>query len=315
MVLHDCVAIPEFGGFIATRRSAAIDTAGKLISPPGKHISFNKQLQSNDGILIHYLADKYNVSYHDAEVAVTGFVKRSKQVLEQGADVLFPEVGRLSADTEGNWQFQRAEGAVNDLKSFGLPVAYYQKTYEVSEKAHITKTIPITTAEVETKVKSNGYGWQVAASIAVVLLLGVLMATNIYIKPLALNNLGVVDPTWFWDSVTSEVEAMEPSLEPASEPSNTTPLPAIDNPDILMVSDQQLQEGYYMVWGSFTKEHNARQMVHHLKHEPLQIMQSAEGYYRVVYYATDNTTWAGKSLDHHRQKKFRQNIWLLYNLH
>ena len=53
---HDCVVIPEFGGFITTHKSSILDSNALKIYPPSKQISFNKKLQSNDGLLIQKIS-------------------------------------------------------------------------------------------------------------------------------------------------------------------------------------------------------------------------------------------------------------------
>ena len=62
LFLHDCVIIPDFGGFICNYRSAYIDADSGVICPPGKDILFNRNLTHNDGLLVNWIADKENIS-------------------------------------------------------------------------------------------------------------------------------------------------------------------------------------------------------------------------------------------------------------
>ena len=48
---HNCVIVPEFGGFIANYKSAVIDTVNNRINPPSKSVLFNPNLVNNDGLL------------------------------------------------------------------------------------------------------------------------------------------------------------------------------------------------------------------------------------------------------------------------
>ena len=41
---HDCVIVPDFGGFVCNYGPAAIDPAKHLFEPPAKRILFNKGL-------------------------------------------------------------------------------------------------------------------------------------------------------------------------------------------------------------------------------------------------------------------------------
>ena len=53
---YECVIIPGFGAFLANYTSASIDADSSTFYPPGKTISFNRQLQTNDGLLANYVA-------------------------------------------------------------------------------------------------------------------------------------------------------------------------------------------------------------------------------------------------------------------
>ena len=48
---HDCVIVPGFGGFIGNYTPASIDKSSGTFYPPVKQISFNRNLNHNDGLL------------------------------------------------------------------------------------------------------------------------------------------------------------------------------------------------------------------------------------------------------------------------
>ncbi len=49
---HDCVIVPGFGGFIGNYTPARIDKRTGTFYPPVKQISFNRNLNHNDGLLV-----------------------------------------------------------------------------------------------------------------------------------------------------------------------------------------------------------------------------------------------------------------------
>jgi hypothetical protein len=63
---YDCVTVPGFGAFLGTPASAELDTDNETIYPPTKQISFNAQLQSNDGLLANAIAVEQQTSYEQA---------------------------------------------------------------------------------------------------------------------------------------------------------------------------------------------------------------------------------------------------------
>ena len=54
---YDCVTVPDFGAFLTSRVSAKIHESTHTFYPPKKVLSFNEQLQNNDGLLANYIAE------------------------------------------------------------------------------------------------------------------------------------------------------------------------------------------------------------------------------------------------------------------
>ena len=63
---HDCVIVPDFGGFVNQYRCASFSTDHKEILPPSKNIVFNTNLNHNDGLLINTIMLKENINYEQA---------------------------------------------------------------------------------------------------------------------------------------------------------------------------------------------------------------------------------------------------------
>ena len=60
---HNCVIIPDFGGFVANYESSRLDNHSNLIYAPKKSIVFNKSLQNNDGLLINEIASYEGLTF------------------------------------------------------------------------------------------------------------------------------------------------------------------------------------------------------------------------------------------------------------
>ena len=63
---YECVIIPGFGAFLTRYQSAHIDEISNTFHPPSKIVSFNKQLQANDGLFANYVASVEKFSYETA---------------------------------------------------------------------------------------------------------------------------------------------------------------------------------------------------------------------------------------------------------
>ena len=46
---YECVSVPGFGAFLTQRVSAKINDTTNTFYPPKKTVSFNEQIQKNDG--------------------------------------------------------------------------------------------------------------------------------------------------------------------------------------------------------------------------------------------------------------------------
>jgi hypothetical protein len=119
LFLHDCVIIPDFGGFVANYAPASIHPTQNIFSPPSKKIAFNKKLQNNDGLLANYIAVSEGISYAEALLAIASEVAVFHAILKDGKTILLHPIGSLFLDIEKNLQFEA--GTVNYLRdAFGL---------------------------------------------------------------------------------------------------------------------------------------------------------------------------------------------------
>lgn len=106
LFLHDCVIIPDFGGFICNYRSAYIDEINGMICPPGKDILFNRNLTHNDGLLVNWIADKENISYDKAGKQLILFCEDLKIRLNQKQRIVFGDIGVFFTDRRFNVIFE-----------------------------------------------------------------------------------------------------------------------------------------------------------------------------------------------------------------
>ena len=79
---YECVTVPGFGAFLSHPISARVDIVSNDFYPPQKQLSFNIQLQSNDGLLTSYISEvekiKADLSKKDNEKK-----KEATQISEQ----------------------------------------------------------------------------------------------------------------------------------------------------------------------------------------------------------------------------------------
>jgi cell division septation protein DedD len=117
---HDCVIVPDLGGFVANYSSAKIHPVQHTFTPPAKNIVFNKNLKNNDGLLANHIAMGQDTSYPEALKYIGNFVERTNFDIKKGGRVKIEDVGTLFLDVEKNIQFEPDTKTNHLLDAFGL---------------------------------------------------------------------------------------------------------------------------------------------------------------------------------------------------
>ncbi|GJM33766.1 MAG: hypothetical protein DHS20C18_27670 [Saprospiraceae bacterium] len=137
----DEVNIPGLGGFSAHYKPAVVDQIQGQLHPPAKELQFNGNLVVDDGFLVQYIQEKYQVSPVDAQTAIREYVRGVKAALERQEIVAFPRLGRLYLDYEHTYKFLPDTTNFN-TDSFGLPKV---EAYPIAHnnKPNYTQATPV----------------------------------------------------------------------------------------------------------------------------------------------------------------------------
>jgi nucleoid DNA-binding protein len=117
---YECVIIPGFGAFLTQYQSATIDGENHTMFPPGKQVSFNKQLQTNDGLLANYVATVDGLSYEAALKQIRNYTSQLSLSLAQDKEVVIPQIGSFTLNKEQRVQFIPSQKETFSTASFGL---------------------------------------------------------------------------------------------------------------------------------------------------------------------------------------------------
>ncbi len=119
---HDCVVIPNFGGFLLQYVPASIHPVQHVFTPPSRTVAFNAALKVNDGILAKYVASAFNITYHDALEKLRIFSAECQLHLRLHRSITFTGIGTLKLDAHDLIDFLPLEGGNYLADAFGLPV-------------------------------------------------------------------------------------------------------------------------------------------------------------------------------------------------
>jgi hypothetical protein len=274
---HDCVIIPGFGGFIGNFSPARINKTTGTFYPPLKQISFNRNLNHNDGLLISKISRSMGVNYGDARHLVEEFVKELTGRLARGEKVVFDHIGTFVYNRENNVQFE-PEARINYYAgSFGLesfqcvPVRDYDVRKRITR--HIDKD-PLLQASTRKNL------WRVAVMIPILaLLIAVPLKTDLFKTKVEATSMNPL--------VTAEIESNRKAVDEAvvimpdtsSYPETESPVPS---PALAPPSVPENQ--YCVITGSFKSEQNAISHVNDLKAEGFnpELKQAPNGFFRVT---------------------------------
>jgi hypothetical protein len=267
---YECVTVPEFGAFLTQRVSATIHESTNAFYPPKKKLSFNEQIQTNDGILTHYIADVEKIPFEEASKKIEKRVKALKSYLTEGETISFDNIGDLSLNNEGKIIFEPSYHLNYLTDAFGLSQfvspSVSREVYK-EEVQKIEKVVPI--AITPERRKSRGY-LKYAAVAVVALTLGGFVASNYYV-----NNI----------NTQNQIAQEEANQQLESKIQEATFV--IENPLPAVTLHVKKQTGnYHIIAGAFRVEENSDKKLAELKalgYDARKIGMNKYGLHEVVY--------------------------------
>jgi nucleoid DNA-binding protein len=125
LLQNNCVIVPGFGGFVAKTSSAKLNMETGTIQPPGKSILFNKQLTTNDGLLVNYICQQTKISFNESSDFVNAQVQHWNTQMTNGERVELDKIGFLFLDSENNIRFEQDRYTNLLLNSYGLEAIHF----------------------------------------------------------------------------------------------------------------------------------------------------------------------------------------------
>jgi len=118
--VHDCVIVPDFGGFVVQTIPMRYDTDNHLFEPMRKEIVFNETLQYNDGLLIEAYMQAEKADYRTARQLMHEDVALLREKLQRDGVLNLENIGSFSMGEEGQLIFEANEAGWLNALMFGL---------------------------------------------------------------------------------------------------------------------------------------------------------------------------------------------------
>lgn len=290
---HDCVIVPGFGGFIGNYTPARIDKESNTFFPPVKQISFNRNLNHNDGLLIGRISGSTQMNYVDVRNIVEEFVAETKRKLEKGEKVIFDNIGSFINNHEGNIQFEPDRSVNYHLDSYGLESFQCPPLEGYDIRKRIIKH---SDKDPVTQVPVRKILWRAAVIVPLLALLVIVpLKTDLFkskvetttLNPLVSaefeNNKKAVDEGNVIDSTRIDIRKDSISTgTPLRDEAKPAPVEK-SVPEVVTSANPAETDGYFVITGSFKSRENAVAQVNLLIEAGFspEIVPTGNGFFRV----------------------------------
>ncbi|WP_298901052.1 SPOR domain-containing protein [uncultured Psychroserpens sp.] len=294
---YDCVIVPQFGAFLTHRVSAKVHETTNAFYPPKKALSFNEQLQNNDGLLANYIAEIEKIPYAVAVEKVVKQVKAIKSYLVEGETIALHNIGDLVLNTEGKINFEPSLHINYLTDAFGLSQFTASDITREVYKEHVEEleeAIPLTITP-ETR-KTRPY-LKYAAVALIALTFGGFTASNYYVNQIDEHNQMAQEEA----NQQMDIRVQEGTFIIDS------PLPAAT------LNVEKPSGNYHIVAGAFRVEANSDKKVQQLRDKGFKARKigvNRYGLHEVVYSSFTDRIEALKAL-RTIKRTHNSDAWLL----
>lgn len=175
LTCHDCVIVPGWGAFVSQYIGARLSDDGLKVLPPSRILGFNPDVAHNDGLLASSIARREGISYDAATALIANDVSMYFHRVDVLGELVMPRVGRFVKSSNGAMLFEPdADAPVVAACYAGLPEVAVRAIDSQSDEAPVI--LP-----VAPRRRSGFAPLRIAASVAVLLGMGVLLSTPVLV--------------------------------------------------------------------------------------------------------------------------------------
>lgn len=312
---HDCVIVPELGGFIANYSPARIHPVRHTFTPPARTLAFNAILRNNDGLLANAIKSGMEISYAEAVELLHNEVAEMLEKIGKGEKISLAQIGTLSNDRENNIQFIPSQGTNYNSDSYGLtnftsPAIKREALHEKISRRLMPQQAVRSSRRLPATLK-----W--AAVFLPLISIGLWSAFNPEkINSLYSNYASFLPSSEKSVSVSGKHEASQKPLTKVIEklPEQTTAevieTPVAEEKPVVVTTEADI---YFIIAGAFSVEENAQKLSEELRlkgYDSFIAGQNRRGLYRVTLEGFSDKELALQKISEFRKGEF-PGAWLL----
>jgi nucleoid DNA-binding protein len=294
---YECVIIPGFGALLTHHKSASIDENTNTFHPPSKKVSFNKQLQANDGLFANYIASVEKCSYETALQKIRKFTAEISNDLLEGKEVSFKNIGQFSLNEEKSLQFEPIHQLNFSTSAFGLSTFISPKISREVYKEQVKKLENKTPISISPESRESKPYLKYAA-----------------IAAIAIAALGFGSLKFYESQVQQYNYAERQKANSLVDGQIQEATFVIENPlPVLRLQLPKHTGKFHIVAGAYRMEENADKKVAQLREKgfsPLKMKESQYGLHQVLYASFEDRLEASKKLQEIKSTE-NADAWLL----
>lgn len=197
---HDCVIVPDLGGFVINTCPVKKNGPATFEAPTCELI-FNRDLTYNDGLLVESFMKTNGISFETAYNRVEAGVDELKSALRENKTVEFGKLGTFQINEEGHYVF-------TPNPTFVKPEFYGLTNVSLNPIPHVAKT----QKKYRTTIRNIGIGAAVAITAAAIL----------FLSPLNKNDYLRQNAKMIWESGLFRNNATKHTPRKTANPAKVT---------------------------------------------------------------------------------------------
>lgn len=129
---HDCVVVPQIGGFVTCNAPAKYIEDENLFLPPIRTVGFNERLKADDGLLMRSYVSAYHCTEAEAKKMLGEQIRDLQQELWENGTYDLGSIGVLTLDAQGNVQFSPCQAGTVCPAYYGLDALFFEPLQELA---------------------------------------------------------------------------------------------------------------------------------------------------------------------------------------
>lgn len=313
---HECVIIPQFGGFVVNAEDFSFNEKEGKIYPKRKCVAFNEKLKTDDRFLSTEWAKKKSISTQEASAQITAFSKELKFQLSTQGEVSIGILGSFSLNQEKRIAFSPNPEFNADLDVFGLYPVGLGHLHVTKAKKPVLITTPIP-EDLPTQSKEEIQPIKMSRSVyvyaAIAFIIGGIGAFFLT-APATNQSQSSLNPIKIEKKVNPAPVATEVETSIDTTQAKTLSAPVENEPVSVKVEENKVKDVIYLIAASFQSFEQAEKSLKGFKSLGFEqaeiILKNDQSKFYRISLGTEHSMDAGYAKASELKKSKKVDIWV-----